>query len=73
MTELFVIAMWAAPVVYAHIAFRGQKGKLAAVLLKFRKAPVPVGFLAIALLGMGVAPFTQAQGMPGAAARRQRC
>ncbi len=60
MTELFVIAMWAAQVVHARIAFHGQNGKLAAVLLKFRKALVPV-----ALLAIGVAPFTQAQGIPG--------
>ena len=61
MTELFVIAMWAARVLHARIAFHRQNGKLAAVMQKFRNALVPIAFLAI-----GAAPFAQAHGLPAA-------
>jgi hypothetical protein len=61
MTELFVIAMWVVHLsrMSAHIAFRGQSGKLR-VMSKLRKGLAPIAFLAL-----GFAPLTQAHGMPG--------
>jgi len=59
MTEMFVIAVWAANVLAARIAFHIQSGKLR-VMQNVRK-----GLLPVALLALGFAPFIQAHGMPG--------
>ena len=58
--ELFVVAMWVLHVMRTHIAFRAQSVKLAPVMRKIHK-----GLLPAALLAIGWAPFSQAQGMPG--------
>jgi hypothetical protein len=62
MTELFVMAVWAA-LLYgraARIAFYGQAIRLAPVMKKLRQ-----GLLPVTLIVAGFAPFTQAHGMPG--------
>ena len=62
MTELFVIATWAAHLlkVGGRITFGAQRGTLAPVMNTLRR-----GFVPLALFAAGLAPFTQAHGMPG--------
>jgi len=56
---MFVIAVWAAHVLAARIAFHMQSGKLR-VMQKIRK-----GLPVIVLLAVGFAPLAQARGIPG--------
>jgi hypothetical protein len=63
MTELFVMALWVAPLfskMGARIAFYGQASKMRPVMHKLRQ-----GLLPVTLIIAGFAPFTQAHGMPG--------
>src|SRR5262245_41200095 len=60
-TELFVLAVWAAHLVNAHIAFQAQRVKLAPVMKKLRQGLVPA-----VLIALGLAPQAQAYGMPTA-------
>lgn len=63
MTELFVIATWAALYLSraVHVAFSRQTIKLAPVMKKLRQGIVPAMFVIA-----GFAPLTQAHSMPGA-------
>jgi peptidase YpeB-like protein len=47
MTEIFVLVVWAAHVMHAHIAFRVRRVKLAPVMRKIRTGLVPVAFIAL--------------------------
>jgi hypothetical protein len=59
MLEPFVIVMWAARFVLAHIAFQAQSVKLAPVMKKIRLQLVPA-----ALLAIGLGPLSLAHGVP---------
>jgi hypothetical protein len=59
MTEIFVLVVWAAQVMHAHIAFRVRRVKLAPVMRKIRTGLVP-----IALVAAGLGSYAQAHSMP---------
>ena len=59
MTEIFVLVVWAAHVMHAHIAFRVRRVKLAPVMRKIRTGLVPVAFIAA-----GLGSNIQAHSMP---------
>jgi hypothetical protein len=57
--DLFVMTMWAASLLAAHITFSAQRAKLALVMRKVRKGLVPIALSLVAF-----APFTQAHSTP---------
>ena len=59
MNDLFVMSMWAASLLSAHITFASQRAKLALVMRKFRKSLVPVAVSFVAF-----APFSLAHSTP---------
>jgi hypothetical protein len=67
--ELFAMTVWA--VFTARIVLlancRAQATKLLPVMRKLRQGLVPVTLLAVTLLGMGLAPLSQAHSLPGRA------
>jgi len=70
MAELFVVAMWAAHVMHAHIAFHLRRVKLAPVMRKIRIGLLPIALAA--LLGSHAQAHSVPSALPGGAALETR-
>jgi chemotaxis receptor (MCP) glutamine deamidase CheD len=70
--ELFIMAVWAANVIGAHIAFRARRVKLLPAMYKFRKGLAPVALMVFGLASQANASCLPAPVFGGAGFEREQ-